>query len=234
MRKLNNLSDLLPTLPEFPIISIAGAGGKTTLMIKLSHLLIPSVMTTTTKVGADQILAADRCFDFSSFKTNSGYGSVWVSPSLKPVNGKIIGFTPEEFIKLAEICRAEHYSLICEADGASRRHVKAPNEHEPVIPEITDMCVYVVGMDIIGKPMNGDNVHRPEIFSLLTGFEYGEEIDAECLVRLLDHPCGGLKNIPDNALKVIYLTHVNSDKRYHAAEYIMNSLKKYDFFIANE
>lgn len=223
-------SDIIFLKPDFPVISIAGAGGKTTLMFELSRKYPgPAVMTTTTKVGADQIRAADLCLELSCFPPREVQSRMWVSPSLVPLNGKIIGCTPEEFSQLAVICREAQIPLINEADGAARRHIKAPAQNEPVIPDESDICIYVIGLDVLGKPMNSETVHRPEIFSSLTGKSEGDIIDTDSIIRLLEHPNGGLKNIPEHAIKIVYLTHADSRKRQCAAELITSKLKSYDY-----
>lgn len=223
-------SDIVFLKPDSPVISIAGAGGKTTLMFDLAkRFQAPAVLTTTTKVGADQITAADICMELSSFPPREMQSCMWVSPSLVPQNGKIHGCTPEEFSRLAVLCREAHLPLVNEADGAARRHIKAPGENEPVIPKESDICIYVVGLDVLGQPMNRETVHRPEIFSSLTGSSEGDIIDTDSIIRLLEHPKGGLKNIPEHAVKIVYLTHVNSREMLQTAEYIASKIKSYDY-----
>ena len=223
-------NDIIFLKPDVPIISIAGAGGKTTLMFDLAkRFQAPTVLTTTTKVGADQITAADICMELSSFPPREMQSCMWVSPSLVPQNGKIHGCTPEEFSRLAVLCREAHLPLVNEADGAARRHIKAPGENEPVIPKESDICIYVGGLDVLGQPMNRETVHRPEIFSSLTGSSEGDIIDTDSIIRLLEHPKGGLKNIPEHAVKIVYLTHVNSREMLQTAEYIASKIKNYDY-----
>lgn len=223
-------SDIVLLKPDFPVISIAGAGGKTTLMFDLAkQFQVPTVLTTTTKVGADQITASDICMELASFPPKEPQSCMWVSPSLAPRNGKINGCTPEEFSRLAVLCREARIPLVNEADGAARRHIKAPAEYEPVIPKESDICIYVAGLDVLGKPVNSETVHRPEIFSSLTGLTDGDIIDTDSIIRLLEHPNGGLKNIPEHAIKIIYLTHVNSRKMRETAELITSKIKSYDY-----
>lgn len=223
-------NDIIFVKPGAPVISIAGAGGKTTLMFDLGkRFQAPAVLTTTTKVGADQISAADICMELSSFPPKETQSCMWVSPSLVPQNGKIHGCTLEEFSRLAALCREAHIPLINEADGAARRHIKAPGENEPVIPKESDICIYVIGLDVLGKPMNNETVHRPEIFSSLTGSSEGDIINTDSIIRLLEHPKGGLKNIPEHAVKIVYLTHVTGREMLQTAEYIASKVKSYDY-----
>ena len=215
-----------------PVISIAGAGGKTTLMFDLAKKFPgPVVMTTTTKVGAGQILKADICLELKNFPPKNLYNRMWVSPSLEAFNGKITGFTSEEFSTLAAICRNANITLINEADGAAQKHIKAPAAHEPVIPEETDICIYSVGLDVLGRPVCGEYVHRPEIFTKITGLESGEKIDINSIIKLLENTEGGLKNIPGHALRIAYLTHGNTPERQKAGETIAAGLNSYHYVI---
>ena len=229
MTPLIKRTDMISIGPEHPVISIAGAGGKTTLMFDLAKITKPAVMTTTTKVGAEQIRAADICLTTASFPPEEIRDRMWVSPSLEPCSGKIHGCPPEAFSQLAALCRKAHITLINEADGAARRHIKAPAEYEPVIPKESDICIYIVGLDVLGKRVNPETVHRPEIFAKLTGAAEGDIINADSIFRLLEHPNGGLKNMPQHAKKVVYLTHTDRPERLRALEYIASKLRSYDY-----
>lgn len=46
--------------------------------------------------------------------------------------------------------------LLIEADGAKRLPLKVPEEWEPVIPELVDLLIGVVGMDALGEPDSED------------------------------------------------------------------------------
>ena len=53
------------------------------------------------------------------------------------------------------VCRAVAGVVIAEADGARLRPLKAPAEHEPVIPPAADAVVAVAGLDSVGAPHRG-------------------------------------------------------------------------------
>jgi probable selenium-dependent hydroxylase accessory protein YqeC len=71
--------------------------------------------------------------------------------------------------------------------------VKAPGPHEPVLPPGTDLVVGVVGLDCLGRAMDGRTVHRPELFSRVTGCAPGAPIEWEHLAALCRHPDGLFK-----------------------------------------
>ena len=230
-----DLSALINCLPDRPVISIAGAGGKTTLMFRLAEMLPGRcVMTTTTKVAFEQVQSVDVCCTLEDFPGCGEGKKIWASPSLEPVEGKIHGCSFPEFSQLTALCAAEGFPLMNEADGAHCRHIKAPAAHEPMIPPESTVCIYGTGLDVLGKPVDGETVHRPEIFTELTGAQPGELIQPEHVLRLLEHPQGGLKGFPPDALKIVYLNHADTPERKAAGEWICERLQSYDHFCIND
>ncbi len=98
--------------------------------------------------------------------------------------------------------------VLVEADGSRRLPLKAPGDHEPVLPPGTDLVVGVVGLDGLGRPMDGRTVHRPERFTRVTGCEPGAPIAWEHLVALVRHPDGLFKGAP--AARVLLLNKVDA------------------------
>lgn len=224
------LIEIIQRFPVDPVISAAGAGGKTTLIFRIAREIgRTAVVTTTTKVGADQILSSDRQMTLDVFLSHSFSGVIWVSPSLESHAGKIIGCSIPQFEALAADCKKNHLPLINEADGAARRHIKAPAPHEPPIPPATNVCVYLAGLDVLEKAVTEEFVHRPDLFCKLTGAGMYEQITADHILKLFDHPEGGLKNMPSSALKVACLTHADTDDRIAAGKYIAENIKNYHY-----
>lgn len=114
------------------IISLVGAGGKTTLIYELARELrdrgITVAVTTTTHMGAE-----------------GRYG-------FKPIGQvcgekKIKGISREFPAKLLET----HDAVLVEADGSRRLPFKVPEEHEPVLAEKTDLVIGVAGASAVGQ-----------------------------------------------------------------------------------
>ena len=222
---------LIRAIPAGSVVSISGAGGKTTLLFELGHALPgPCVTTTTTKVGTDQITAADARYSFDEWLHHAGEDKcAWVAKTFPQEGRKQSGFnTVEDLDELINACRARGVTLLYEADGAARRHIKAPAAHEPVISPLTDVCVYVIGLDTLGEPISEENVHRPELFTAVTGRPLGEAIQPVDLIALAVHPNGGLKNVPDSAERILYLTHGDNAERLAAANAIAEAVQPYN------
>jgi probable selenium-dependent hydroxylase accessory protein YqeC len=92
-----------------------------------------------------------------------------------------------------------------EADGAAGRPVKAPAEHEPVIPPSATKVVGLLGLEALGKEMNTEMVFRMDLLSKLAKIQEGERLTASVLSRLFLHPEGLFKGTPFSAKRVAFL-----------------------------
>jgi probable selenium-dependent hydroxylase accessory protein YqeC len=110
---------------------------------------------------------------------------------------------------------------LVEADGSRRRPLKGTAEHEPLLPEGTTLAVAVGSIRALGKPVNEESVHRPEVFSDLTGISSGHTINAEAFARAL---LAGLWTIPDNARRVALLADVEPGRSMSDAAVVAHEL----------
>lgn len=205
-----------------PCVAFIGAGGKTTAMFQLARQLPPPVIVTgTSHLGvwqnnrADQHIITETPAPLEKLEHNLK-GVTLVTGEIegdrvKPVNNDLL-------IWLKEFCGYHSIALLIEADGSRRKPLKAWAEHEPPIPSFVEMVVQVVGLTGLGKILNSENVHRPEIFSQLSGLNVGESITPDSLVRVLTHSEGGLKNIPVNARRAVLLNQADTPELQSAAQ----------------
>lgn len=103
--------------------------------------------------------------------------------------GKVKGIHPSWMPAL----RSAWDFVLVEADGSRRLPLKAPGSDEPVLPPGADLVVGVVGLDALGRPMDGRTVHRPERFAVVTGCAPGSPVTWEHLLALVRHPEGLFK-----------------------------------------
>jgi len=96
--------------------------------------------------------------------------------------------------------------ILIEADGAAHRMLKAPNPREPVIPPNATLVVPMADMDVLGKPLGEEVVHRPVLLADMACVPMGAPISAEMIAIALAHPQGGLKSAPAGARVVPLLT----------------------------
>ncbi|MEA4939004.1 MAG: selenium cofactor biosynthesis protein YqeC [Christensenella sp.] len=172
------------------ITSIVGGGGKTTLLLRLARELRETgarvVVTTSTHI-----------FPPEGIPTQTGGTLAEVSALLNREDVVCLG-TPVEEGKLAtpkfafaELAKIADYVLV-EADGAKGFPLKAPAEHEPVIPAETSLVVAVAGLDGLGKPIS-ETVFRPALYAALLGTDEQHMLGPADLARVLTHPLGQRK-----------------------------------------
>lgn len=221
-----NLSRALRLLPSrsFTLrgeaIVLVGAGGKTTALFQLARELQSQienrkskiVLTATTHLGAWQTAQADHHLIASEAnplpELESLDGVILVTG---PLDGDRCTPPPRKTLDhLRDHCAARGLSLLIEADGARGRPLKAPAAHEPAIPDFVDTVVVVAGLGGLGQPLTDEFVHRPHLFSTLSGLPLNEPVTPEALLRVLTHPEGGLKNIPPHARRVALLNQADT------------------------
>lgn len=174
------------------LISFYGAGGKSSLISYLAKELSEAgekvVITTTTKIFQPKklpcILTSDGTKAFSDLqKALSKNNVVTIGSALHPGN-KLQGIESNLLEDLFSSCKMAKYWLV-EADGAAGKPIKGHASYEPVIPPASSLILPVLGADAIGLTLNSENVHRAEIFSILTGLKGGEPVSVCHLICCL-------------------------------------------------
>lgn len=208
-------------LQQRELVSIVGAGGKSTTMFALAGELAAIgskvIVTTTTKLAGDQIVdPICRSDDPDTVEAGLVSGEVLFVAG-EPSEGKITGPNPDALDRIFATSSADY--VIVEADGARSKSVKAPASHEPVIPSSSTVVLVVAGLDAIGQPISAV-AHRPELMARLIGAANDDVLTAEGLARVLLHPEGGMKGIPPAARVVMVPTRLTFRDRDTAAELV--------------
>jgi len=115
-------------------------------------------------------------------------------------------------------------NVLVEADGARGRSLKAPAEHEPVVPPAATLVVAVVGMDVLGKPLGDRVVHRADRAAEIIHAPLGTPLRASHIAVLLAHPEGGRKGVPGTARFVVFLNKVHDEATLSGARAIASRL----------
>jgi len=200
------------------VISLVGAGGKTTLMFRLAKELSlrgKKVLTTTTTkilepasretgslfVDSDE----ERIKDFVRGHLDQ-YDHITIARE-RLESGKLKGVSPN---LVDELCHSKGMdAVIIEADGAAGRPVKAPRENEPVIPTSTTLIVALLGVDGLEMKLSEENIFQPERVSKITGVPMGERLTDEAMAILVTHPEGIFKGAPSSSRVVAFLNKVD-------------------------
>lgn len=125
---------------------------------------------------------------------------------------------------LHQYCKSHSIPLLIEADGSRQKPLKAWAEHEPPIPDFVDLVVQVAGLTGLEKPLTDEYVHRADVFSNLSGLKSGDTISSEAVIRVLKHPAGGLKNIPQSAERRVFLNQADTPELQSAAQAMTSEL----------
>ena len=221
MESLYRLLDI--EIGKKELVCLIGAGGKTSTMFRLAQELSSKGMrvlaTTTTAIyypereQYDEILVSkDESTDLFDNRCNSGITVLGRSISSE---GKLLGVNPK-FLDDVFLKGIFDY-IIVEGDGSKSRPIKAPAEHEPVIPSQTSKLMGIVGMDSIGLEVCEESVHRPELLCAITGCRERDIINTEIISRLVIHKEGLFKAAPDLSERYLLLNKADGEKEKNAA-----------------
>ncbi|MGE5628247.1 MAG: selenium cofactor biosynthesis protein YqeC [Solirubrobacterales bacterium] len=208
------------------IISIVGAGGKTTLMFKTAEELRKNnkvLVTTTTKIYLpdrsqyDYIgLNIDEIAKLNKQKENG----IYVYGESVTSENKVIGLSPDF---LESITKYFDYVII-ESDGAKRKLIKGWNETEPVIINNTTFTFGVLNVKSLGMEINDENVHRVHEFIKITKASMNEKTNINHLVSMVYNINGLFKN--SKGRKILYIIGDNEE--------LIASIKKFNYNYIDE
>jgi probable selenium-dependent hydroxylase accessory protein YqeC len=219
------------------MVSLIGAGGKTTTLFRLAKEFRDEggkvLVTTTTKIFKPSKPHVDRLFlveDVGAFPAE-------ISKIKPPViiaagyrigeDDKLIGLPAAWLDALNESPQFD--SILVEADGAASRLFKIPSEIEPVVPNSSDVVIWIMAIKIIGKPLDANVVHRAERAVALLGVPPGTPVAAEHILRLVKHPEGCLKGVPAKSRKVVLLSQADTPDDIQKAKELALPLLKMGF-----
>lgn len=215
------LSDLID-LPANPLISLVGAGGKTTTMYTLACELAQKgkrvVTTTTTQIftpTGDEteklIIEAETTALLNKVKAAwEHHRRITVATSINE-RGKLMSVLPDvpALLLRQEVADA----VIIEADGARHRMIKAPADYEPVALPETNVALLLMSAEAINQPLSEEIAHRPERIASVTGIHVSDILTPGVIARLMTSEQGGMKGIPETARAYLLVTHVTLERR---------------------
>ena len=206
--------------PSGELVAIVGGGGKTSLLFALLASLPGRVVaTTTTRIFAAQTRRAPAVLAYGADQDLASLGRHLDQQGACLVIGALAG---EKAVGVPAhlpgrlLARPDVAHVVVEADGSRTRPVKAPAQHEPVIPTESTVVVAMAGLDALEAPLAA-TAHRPERVAELCGLHLAEPLTPTALATLLTHREGGAKALPPRARFVVCLNKVGTEARLAAA-----------------
>jgi probable selenium-dependent hydroxylase accessory protein YqeC len=212
------------------VVAFAGAGGKSSAILTIADELSEAGMTVvavpTTKLlvsEAERIGPLVTSEDADELRAKAkealsgGASGVVVGSGLLSKN-RVGGVEPDLISSLVSLADV----VLVEADGSRRRPIKGTAEHEPVLPDAATLVVAVGNIGAFGMPVDDEHVHRPELFSKLTGIGPGQSITARAFARALAE--GSLAEIPDGVRPAVLITGVYPGKSMADASVVTREL----------
>lgn len=206
------------------IVSIVGAGGKTSLMFQLAEELRSKgrvLVTTTTKiyvpekrqydylvVGEDGINCSlknkKESTSVSSKAAEVKPTGIWIYGEEINEDNKLTAVSEE---KLGELINFFDYVLI-EADGSKGKPLKGWREDEPVISNHTTCTIGILSGKALGMDIKEENIHRVNRF---LGEAKGT-VTEEDLVKVIFNPKGMFNH--SMGKKVLCINQIDDDMAY--------------------
>ena len=224
-------------LRERGVISLMGAGGKTTLMFQLAKALQKSgksvLTTTTTKIfmppacQSDTVILSTDIDHLLEQLQNKIEQTRHITAGEFLIKGvdKISGFSKETVDQLWQSGLFDW--IIVEADGAARKPLKACNDTEPVLPGCTDYLILVAGIDALELPLCEDHVHRAPIFFRNSGLPLGQPLDNLHMARGLAVEMKKIDSFSAALIKYIILNKADTEKLEIQGMGIVHYLRKW-------
>lgn len=197
--QIKNLPDFSFLNEKKHVISLVGAGGKTSIMFSLANYYakkgLKVIVTTTTHIkkfqnvnyvtNLKQLEAAFKANDYAVI------GKECEDNKLKMLDYDQL----KQFIKLADI-------VLIEADGAKNKSFKVPNFKEPVLIDECDIVIGVVGLNSLNKKYQDACFRLEEALKFLDK-KADDLIEVDDMVKVILAEKGLKKDVKDRDYFVV-------------------------------
>ena len=226
--ELLKLHSALGVIPG-DIVAFAGAGGKSGSILAIANDLAEDgkkvLVAPTTKMFLDETekigpLVTSEDLEELRRRVEEAFsdaGAVVAGSGL--LSGERIGGVEPAWIQpLATLADV----VLVEADGSRRRPLKGTADHEPLLPDAATLVVAVGSIRSLGTPVDEEHVHRPEVFSDLTGIGAGHTITTDAIARAMAR--GSLGRVPPDVRRAALITGVSPGRLMSDASAVAHEL----------
>jgi molybdenum cofactor cytidylyltransferase len=192
------------------VVALIGAGGKTSTMVALGYELAEMgwrvIATTTTRISDDQLslfphaIMLDAGSDAISAALSKDH-FVFLYDAIR--DSKVHGPKPGWIPRLMDAVDSD--VILVEADGARGLPLKAPYDHEPVIPPETSLVIPVASLSAVGQPLDEKHVYNVEAVVNRYGFTVGNRIKPPWIAQVVRDDELGLRGVPENIRTIAFL-----------------------------
>jgi molybdenum cofactor cytidylyltransferase len=211
------------------VVAFVGAGGKSGAILAVSNGLQQAsrkvLVAPTTKMmlgEADNVGPLVTSEDAGELRERAS-SALSESPTVVAGSGmlsknRVGGVDPGWIGDLASLADV----VLIEADGSRHRPIKGTADHEPALPDTATLVVAVANVHALGTPVDEEHVHRPEVFSDLTGVAPGQSITPGAFATALAR--GSLATVPPAARTAALITGVEPGRSMSDASVITREL----------
>lgn len=211
---LENIDALRRKLNRALCIGFSGAGGKTTSLYQIArelHIMHEKVLITTTTMmfpAENQLeirVVARETFNYEDLCDDV------ISQWFSQINKEGKGLSP----KLTDIEKMNNHTEVwklIEIDGSKHMPIKAPNLEEPVYCKGMDLVYGVIGASVFGETVSKERVHRLDRFLEITQTQIGDLISPEVIARLINHPEGLFRRLPEETSACVLIAQVRPEQ----------------------
>lgn len=199
-------------IKEGEIISVVGAGGKTSLIMYLAKSLKGRVVVS----ASTKMFLPDEewpCFINEPVEWSSNDEVVVAANAVN--NLKIQGLNDYT-------CQSGCDYYLIEADGSKTLKLKGWADNEPVITDTTTRTIGIIDMTSIGMPVNEDTIFRLETYLEMT--DKTENITLQNIIDIILHKNGLFKN--SKGRRILLLNKVETEELKSMAEDLVDQLEK--------
>lgn len=211
------------------VVSIVGAGGKTSLMFHLAAEARAQGCGTFVSTTTKMLIPCKDQYDELDLSGNGFIGTAPISPGIYVAG---IPISPQKMKGLSDFPLNRNSALfdvtLLEADGAAKKALKGWLASEPVIPAITTHTIGVVDISTVGQVIDEELVHRLDCFNMITGAEKGGTVTVDHLNNMITHENGLFYRA--RGKRIVFINKAESEQNISDAYKLMALLSELDVY----
>ena len=219
------------------MVSLIGAGGKTTTMLRLAKELrdrgCKVLVTRTAKITQPTKPHIDRLFLVDELQALVDICDEIAAPVIIGAGRGVNQEGELQGMPVAWLDRLNHHAafdaILVEADSAAERLLAIPTDGEPVIPNSCQATIWIVAIKVLGKPLSEGWVYHASRARELLNLPVDATVNQELILQLLQHREGCLKGTPPGSRRIALINQADSQEELAAAEALGEKLQKQGF-----